>query len=429
MADDRHSRLPITGEQGLAAAIAIAIGIAIAIAIGIASERMDRACARLVTQLAGHAWAAGERFTVADGGCALAVPRRLDAPDPRMRLRCCVGPAAPLGSARTRVQPVRCHTDTGGIGAYAAVHTMSSRPPDPGHPSRLLNALDAALDQSQDVKAKVEACAEELGSANVLAETEIARGATTMPAAQALQNGLVVESQVQDIADDLQQVTNNLAHGVAEVRAVERALAQSRRALAESGAALAASRSAEHIASQLAMHDRKTGLPNRTLFDDRLAQAIAGAERHGWTLAVMFLDLDRFKLVNDTHGHAAGDTVLKVVAQRLLRHARDEDTVCRNGGDEFLYLLINPVDRNAVARIAGLVRKAIEAPIGLGALQFAITPSIGIALYPDHGLSGPTLIARADAAMYRAKQSLSPCEFFEPSMAAGGGGSEAPDSA
>ncbi len=156
-----------------------------------------------------------------------------------------------------------------------------------------------------------------------------------------------------------------------------------------------------------------TGLPNRTLFDDRLTQAIAGAERHGWTLAVMFLDLDRFKIVNDTHGHAAGDSVLTTVARRLLSHARDEDTVCRNGGDEFLYLLINPTGRENVARIAGLVRTAIAHPIDLGALQLEITPSIGIAIYPDHGMSGDRLVAAADAAMYRAKQLRTPFAFFE----------------
>ncbi len=278
----------------------------------------------------------------------------------------------------------------------------------------MLDVLDQALDQSQDVKAEVEACAEDLASANHLAKAQIAGGATTLPAAEVLlQNGLAVEARVQGCADDLQQVTDNLSHAVDEVKLVEEALNRSRAALAESEAALAASRRAERTASRLAMHDPMTGLPNRTLFDDRLAQALAGAERHGWLLAVMFLDLDRFKLVNDTHGHAAGDAVLAVVAQRLLRHARDEDTVCRNGGDEFLYLLINPADREAVARIAGLVRRAISAPIALGAQQFAITPSIGIALYPAHGASGPRLIANADAAMYRAKQLGSHCEFSE----------------
>lgn len=294
---------------------------------------------------------------------------------------------------------------------------MPPPPADPATPSRVLHVLDAALDQSQDVKAEVEAVVEGLGVANDHAKAKIATGATTLPAAEALNDGLAIEQRVQGVADGLQQVTDNLAHGVDEVKGVEQALARSRAELAESQAALAASRNAERMASEMAMHDQKTGLPNRTLFDDRLTQAIAGAERHGWTLAVMFLDLDRFKLVNDTHGHAAGDAVLTVVAERLMSHARDEDTVCRNGGDEFLYLLINPSDRDNVARLAGLVREAIEAPIGLGALQFAITPSIGIALYPEHGSSGQTLIAHADAAMYRAKQLRSPCEFFEPPMA------------
>ena len=295
---------------------------------------------------------------------------------------------------------------------------MTSRPQESALPTLPLGALEAALEQSHDVKAKVEACADDLASANDVAKDRIAEGATTLPAAQVLQSGRAVELTVQECADDLQQVTRNLAHGVDEVKAVEQVLSRSREALAESEEALAASRHAERAASHRAMHDQKTGLPNRALFDDRLTQAIAGAERHGWMLAVMFLDLDRFKLVNDTHGHAAGDAVLAEVAQRLMSHARDEDTVCRNGGDEFLYLLINPSAREDVARIAGLVRSAIAKPIDLDALHFEITPSIGIALYPDHGSSADLLIAHADAAMYRAKQQRSPCEFFEVPAAA-----------
>jgi diguanylate cyclase len=281
-----------------------------------------------------------------------------------------------------------------------------------------LDVLETALDLSHGVKAKVEACAEDLASANDVVKLRIAKGETTLPATQALQNNVAVEIKVQECADDLQQVTDNLAQGVSEVNEVKEALSRSRDALLESEAALEASRRAERAASRRAMHDQKTGLPNRTLFDDRLAQAIAGAERHGWTLAVMFLDLDGFKIINDTHGHAAGDAVLTVVAQRLLSHARDEDTVCRNGGDEFLYLLIDPTGRENVARIAGLVRTAIGHPIWLGALQLEITPSIGIALYPDHGTSADMLVANADAAMYRAKQLRTPCEFFEASVTA-----------
>jgi diguanylate cyclase (GGDEF)-like protein len=296
---------------------------------------------------------------------------------------------------------------------------MTPPPAGAAAPSSLIHALDTALDQSQDVKARVESCAEDLGSANDLAKARLADGAATLSAAQALRSGLAVEMKVQGCADDLQQVADNLAHGVDEVKAVELALDHSRTALAESQAALALSRNAERVASELAMHDQKTGLPNRTLFDDRLAQAIASADRHGWMLAVMFLDLDRFKIVNDTHGHAAGDVVLTTVAQRLVRNAREEDTVCRNGGDEFLYLLINPKDRKSIACIAKSVRDAIESPIELGANRFVIAPSIGIALYPDHGATGPTLIAHADAAMYRAKQRGSHFEFFKPDVALG----------
>ncbi|MBE0546695.1 MAG: hypothetical protein IH627_03360 [Rubrivivax sp.] len=125
----------------------------------------------------------------------------------------------------------------------------------------MLHAVDAALDQSHDVNAEVEACAEDLGSANDPAQARIADGATTLPAAQALRNGLAVEPRVQGCTDDLQQATDNLAHGVDEVKAVEQALIRSRVALAGSEAVLAASRNAERTASQLAMHDQKTACP------------------------------------------------------------------------------------------------------------------------------------------------------------------------
>ena len=291
---------------------------------------------------------------------------------------------------------------------------MTPSPHEPPRPSSTLNALEAALDQSHDVKAKVEACADDLATANGLVKDRIAQGATMLPADAALEAGVAVEIQVQECADDLKQVTDNLAQGVGQVKEVELALNRSHEALVESEAALATSRQAERAASRRAMHDPKTGLPNRTLFDDRLAQAIAGAERHGWTLAVMFLDLDQFKAVNDTHGHAAGDTVLTIVAERLSRHARDEDTVCRNGGDEFLYLLIDPAGRDNVARIAGHLRATLAHPIALDDVELVITPSIGISLYPDHGTSGDALVAHADAAMYRSKQLRSAWEFHEP---------------
>jgi diguanylate cyclase (GGDEF)-like protein len=167
------------------------------------------------------------------------------------------------------------------------------------------------------------------------------------------------------------------------------------------------------VLEQRTLHDSTTGLPNRDLFDDRLTHAIALAKRHTWMLAVMFLDLDRFKYVNDTHGHAVGDGVLKEVAKRLLLHARDEDTVCRNGGDEFLYLLMNPQGSENIDRIAGGLLKTIGQPIDLGDLQPVIKASIGIAVYPANGTTGEQLIRNADVAMYRAKRHSRGFVFFE----------------
>jgi two-component system, cell cycle response regulator len=166
------------------------------------------------------------------------------------------------------------------------------------------------------------------------------------------------------------------------------------------------------VLEQKALHDSTTGLPNRDLFNDRLAHAIAMAKRHAWTLAVMFLDLDRFKYINDTHGHAVGDKVLQEVAKRLSGHARDEDTVCRNGGDEFLYLLINPQGSENIRRIADTLLQTISQPIDAGDLKPIIKASIGIAVYPDDGTTGEQLIRNADAAMYRAKESVSGRMFF-----------------
>jgi two-component system, cell cycle response regulator len=167
------------------------------------------------------------------------------------------------------------------------------------------------------------------------------------------------------------------------------------------------------VLKQRTLHDSTTGLPNRDLFDDRLTHAIALAKRHTWTLAVMFLDLDRFKAINDTHGHAVGDRVLKEVAKRLLQHSRDEDTVCRNGGDEFLYLLMNPQDMQNIERIGAALLKAVGEPVDVEDLRSIITASIGIAVYPADGATGEQLIRNADAAMYRAKRHSRGFAFFE----------------
>jgi diguanylate cyclase (GGDEF)-like protein len=207
--------------------------------------------------------------------------------------------------------------------------------------------------------------------------------------------------------------TINAGTGIRDLNELETELTESRMALADAAAALSAAQQHAREAQVRALHDSLTGLPNRELFDDRLAHAIALADRHDWTLAVMFLDLDQFKSLNDVHGHNAGDAALKTIAQRLLQYVRDEDTVCRNGGDEFLYLLMNPRGKTNIEQIAHSVLKTIAQPVPIGGQKLTIQGSIGIAIYPEHGASGEQLIAKADAAMYLAKQRSRGIAFYD----------------
>ena len=164
----------------------------------------------------------------------------------------------------------------------------------------------------------------------------------------------------------------------------------------------------EHKASQahiqrLAHFDSLTGLPNRSLLADRVGQAIRRVERNGQTLALVFLDLDRFKNVNDSLGHRIGDELLIQVAQRLKASLRDEDTVSRLGGDEFIMVLPGATADGA-AHVAEKVLKALSLPYRIEQHDLTITPSLGVAMFPNDGDTYDTLSMRADAAMYRAKQ-------------------------
>jgi diguanylate cyclase (GGDEF)-like protein/PAS domain S-box-containing protein len=156
--------------------------------------------------------------------------------------------------------------------------------------------------------------------------------------------------------------------------------------------------------AQLAHHDALTGLPNRVLFNDRLEQALEQARRHGKRAAMLILDLDRFKLVNGTLGHAAGDRLLESVAQRCKHCVRGEDTVSRLGGDEFGFVLHEIVAAQDAAVVAEKILQQISAPIALEGREMVISGSIGISVYPDDGQSGGDLVKAADAAMYRAKR-------------------------
>ncbi|HWG70565.1 MAG TPA: EAL domain-containing protein [Steroidobacteraceae bacterium] len=154
----------------------------------------------------------------------------------------------------------------------------------------------------------------------------------------------------------------------------------------------------------LATHDALTGLPNRVLLDDRLQQAIAHADRDMRAFALLVCDLDRFKLINDSLGHRAGDELLQEVARRLGTVVRTADTVARFGGDEFVLIGTSIGDARDAADLATRVMAALQVPVRIADIDIHTSPSIGIAMYPDDGTSIQTLLAHADAAMYSAKQ-------------------------
>ncbi len=154
----------------------------------------------------------------------------------------------------------------------------------------------------------------------------------------------------------------------------------------------------------LATHDALTGLPNRVLLDDRLQQAIAHADRDMRAFAVLVCDLDRFKLINDSLGHRAGDELLQEVARRLATVVRTADTVARFGGDEFVLIGTSIADADDAAGLASRVMDVLQSPVRIAAIDIHTSPSIGIAMYPDDGTTTQALLARADAAMYSAKQ-------------------------
>ena len=180
---------------------------------------------------------------------------------------------------------------------------------------------------------------------------------------------------------------------------------------------LTARRAQQRQIEFLAHHDALTELPNRTFMLQRLEQLLALARRHETRVAVLFLDLDKFKSVNDQHGHHVGDLLLQTVAQRLRSGVRDSDVVCRLGGDEFVVVLAELSANHDAAMVATKLLAGVGAPVEIEARTLSTSPSIGISLFPDDGGNPDELIRHADAAMYHAKANgRNNYQFFEPSM-------------
>lgn len=167
----------------------------------------------------------------------------------------------------------------------------------------------------------------------------------------------------------------------------------------------------------LAFHDALTGLPNRVLFSQQVTKAISAAEGQSHRLAVLFLDYDQFKSVNDTYGHDIGDQVVQECGRRIAQCVGDEDTVARLGGDEFSVLMPRICGSREVTTVATRILQSTRSPWNIGAGSLSLTVSIGIALYPTAGLDAPSLVKHADNALYDAKRrGKNRYAFYRPGM-------------
>jgi diguanylate cyclase len=260
-------------------------------------------------------------------------------------------------------------------------------------PTNTTVSLSKVLNHSETIKDTVAECVEELSSVNLVLNQEFANQETNIELENALEKSDAVKDKVEDVAEQLTIVNEALADEIIERERLEHQLVS----------VMAQEESARHDA----FHDPLTGLPNRVLFNDRLEHALAQAKRYNWTLAVMFMDLNKFKEINDIHGHSAGDVLLQTISKRLLDITREDDTVSRHGGDEFLYLLMQIENEIDISLIAKKIIHSIEQPCSLDGHDIVISPSIGISIYPKDGDSSEALIKSADKAMYQAKQKKS----------------------
>ncbi len=225
--------------------------------------------------------------------------------------------------------------------------------------------------------------------------------------------GQVVRTSVLECVAALDQLHTTLTHELGRREQLELEVFDARTALEQARAELIGTQAEQRHAKYLALHDSLTALPNRSFFQERLDHALALAPPQRQALAVLYLDLDEFKPINDAYGHAAGDELLRIVAARLTRAVRAEDMVSRMGGDEFACLLGGVSDFEQLSQLAGKVFDAVAAPCKIGQLKLNVTPSIGIAVCPGHGATAETLLKNADAAMYRAKRDRSGHAFFD----------------
>lgn len=249
-------------------------------------------------------------------------------------------------------------------------------------------SLTKVLVENEHAKVLVKESAEGLSSVNAGIQ-------------EALEKSEAVEVKVQEASATLAAVSQTLKTEIKERGVLEDKLA----AVTEQG----------RVDLNAALHDPLTGLPSRSLFYDRLEHGFQHARRHGWGLALIFIDLDDFKTINDTYGHDAGDGVLRMVAERLIENIRGEDTASRHGGDEFVILINEVGDETNISVIAEKIISRIQAPCNIGAgdrmLNHCVMASMGISIFPKDGATADALVKSADTAMYAAKRNKSKYSF------------------
>lgn len=249
----------------------------------------------------------------------------------------------------------------------------------------------------------------------VKARLRLSVGDLPAAAAEAVLDALAchVRTSVLECAVALDQLHLSLRQELGRLQRLELEVSDARAALAQARAELAGTQVGEWEARHLALHDGLTALPNRDFFRQQLDRALNRADGQHRPLALLYIDLDAFKPINDTHGHGIGDELLRIIAARLKRAVRANDSVGRMGGDEFACLVTDLAGRVQLDRLARKLFDAVSMPVMVGDLQLCVRPSIGIVLCPADGTTPDTLLVRADAAMYRAKREGSGHAFFD----------------
>ncbi|MDO8848271.1 MAG: GGDEF domain-containing protein [Coriobacteriia bacterium] len=288
---------------------------------------------------------------------------------------------------------------------------MKPEPLDPNEASTAeSDSLGRVLGRSRKIKVAIKKAAGRLTSATAVLKQGKRANIPAHSVERAISQYEDAENEVVQAVHDLSQVNTALAVEVAERVGIESELADTKADLADMKVDLATARddlsesqASEDEALQRALHDPLTGLPNRVLFDQGLDHGLIQARRHGWGLAVLFIDVDDFKSINDSYGHHVGDEVLIMIADRLRSFVRAEDMVSRWGGDEYACLLLEVGQEAEVTRLARSMIDRIAEEFESAGTTLSIGCSTGIAMYPGDGESADALLKNADEAMYRAK--------------------------